>query len=182
MFPEAPPPIVPITMVEDTDLDAILINFPNHLIIGTVMEHFCRSVGSDSSERGYMAPKMAERLLVHRNRHDDLNAKHGERIDTLVAWIRKMKLAATDARRKRQIAGQSVELVPLEGQCIDLDIGQGGEEDTVGGGDDGEGLVPLGSRLAQDIDTAVADYRKMMRDRANDSMARVFGDKAVEDK
>lgn len=105
MFPEAPAPTVPITLVEDIDLDCLLIEFPNHLIIHTVMEHFCAPSAGQPSDRGYIAKEMAQRLSVHNNAVNGLDFDVADRIDNLVDWIRKLKKSANVGRRKRKAAG-----------------------------------------------------------------------------
>lgn len=166
MFPEAPAPTVPITHVEDTDLDCLLIEFPNHLIIHTVMEHFCAPSARHPTDRGYVANEMAQRLSVHNNALNGLDLAAADRINNLVDWIRKLKKSANAARRKRQAAGQSVELLPFEGQC--LRPGLEDEENVDEADDNGESgaPTPLGLRLKQKADEALADLTKMRLNKA----------------
>jgi hypothetical protein len=162
MFPEAPTPTVPITLLEDTDLDFLLVEFPNHLVIHTVMEHFCAAQGGQSAGSGYLASAMATRLSVHHNRDTLLDFDAADRLGKLITWIQKMKKSTNAARRRRKAAGQNVELVPFEGQCIP----SGGErtENTEESerDDNGGAPTPLGLRLKQRADEAVAEYAKMM--------------------
>ena len=180
MFPEAPAPTVPISLIEDSDLDCLLIEFPNHLIVPTVMEHFCGPVGGNRSEQGYLAKKMVERLSVHRNLQNEVDFDAADRIEDLVAWIRKWKKVANAARRKRQAAGQNVELVPFQGQCIDLGMGHRERENTLEAEKTESPPTPLGLRLKQRFDAALREYQKMMVDWANQSTPGSSGDKALE--
>ncbi|ERF72605.1 hypothetical protein EPUS_08741 [Endocarpon pusillum Z07020] len=166
MFPEAPAPTVPITLVEDTDLDCLLVEFPNHLIIHTVMEHFCAPSARHPTNRGYVAKEMAQRLSVHNNAVNGLDMDAADRIDNLVDWIRKLKKSANVARRKRQAAGQTVELVPFEGQC--LRPGLEDEQNVDEADDNGNSGAPtlLGLRLKQQADEALADLTKMRVNKA----------------
>jgi hypothetical protein len=182
MFPEAPSPTVPITFVENSVIDSLLIEFPNHLIIPTVMEHFCGPIGGNNAEPGYLAKPMAERLSVHRNLSNELDFEAADRIENLVAWIRKWKKIANAARRKRQAGGQSVDLVPFEGQCLDLGIEIEGGEDAPGEIDEGGAPTALGLRLKQRADDALAEYQRMMWDRASQATNEGFGGRSVEKK
>ncbi|KAF7509463.1 hypothetical protein GJ744_008026 [Endocarpon pusillum] len=166
MFPEAPAPTVPITLVEDTDLDCLLVEFPNHLIIHTVMEHFCAPSARHPTNRGYVAKEMAQCLSVHNNAVNGLDLDAADRINNLVDWIRKLKKSANVARRKRQAAGQTVELVPFEEQC--LRPGLQDEQNVDKAGDNGNSGVPtlLGLRLKQQADEALADLTKMRLNKA----------------
>jgi hypothetical protein len=166
MFPEAPEPTVPITFVEDPDLDALLIEFPNHLVIPTVMEHFYAPTGGGPADFGYVAKDMAERLSVHNNAISGLEFDAADRINNLVTWIKKLKKSANSARRKRQLPGQSVDLVPFEGQCIAASQGEEGGADTTEEAENGGAPAALGLRLKQRADEAIAEYAQLMAAKA----------------
>ena len=161
MFPEAPPPTVPITLVEDTDLDAILIEFPNHLTISTVMEHFRGPIGGHAAGNGYVAKAMAERLSVHRNVINGLDFDAADRLDNLASWVRKFKKSANTARRKRQAAGQSIDLVSFEGQHIKTDLGHGETESEAEEVENSGAPTPLGLRLNQRAVEAIAELAQL---------------------
>jgi hypothetical protein len=166
MFPEAPAPTVPITFVEDPDLDALLIEFPNHLIIPTVMEHFWPFTGGDPLDLGYIAKEMAGRLSVHNNAVNGLEFDDADRINNLVTWIKKLKKSANSARRKRQLQGKRVDLVPFEGQCIDTGQGDKDGADTTEEADNGGTPTPFGLLLKQRADETIAEYAQMMAAKA----------------
>ncbi len=167
MFPEAPAPTVPITHVEDADLDCLLIEFPNHLVIHTVMEHFCAPPGrrQPTNNRGYVAREMARRLSIHNNAVNGLDFDAADRIGNLVDWIRRLKQSANGARRRRQAAGQTGGLVSFEGQCLAPGPEEGEEEENEENEDSGA-PTPLGLRLKQRADEALADLIKMRLNKA----------------
>ena len=166
MFPEAPAPTVPITLMEDTDLDCLLIEFPNHLVIHTVMEHFCAPSARQPNNRGYVAKEMAQRLSVHNNAVNGLDLDAADRISNLVDWIRKLKKSANVARRKRQAAGQTVELVPFEGQCLGPRLEDEEDVDEADGNGNSGAPTLLGLRLKQKANEALADLIKMRLNKA----------------
>lgn len=147
MFPKAAEPTIPITFVENPDLDALLIEFPNHLIIPTVMEHFCAPTGGNPADLEYIAKDMAERLSIHNNAVNGLEFNAADRINNLVTWIKKLNKSANSARRKRQLPGQSVDLVPLEGQSIDTGQGEEGGANATEEAENGGAPPALGSAV-----------------------------------
>lgn len=130
------------------------------------MEHFCAPSARHPTDRGYVAKEMAQRLSVHNNAVNGLDFDAADRINNLVDWIRKLKKSANAAKRKRQAAGQTAELVPFEGQCLRPGLE---DEEDVDEADDNENSgapTPLGLRLKQKADEALADLTKMRLNKA----------------
>ena len=135
MFPEAPAPTVSITLVENTDLHCHLVEFPNHLIIHTVMEHFCAPSGRQPTNRGYIAKEMAQRLSVHKKAVNSFDVDTADRTDNLLNLNQRAEAVCQSARRRKQAAGQTVELASFEGQCLGPGLEEEENEDKA---DDGE--------------------------------------------
>jgi hypothetical protein len=162
MFPEAPAPTVPITFVEDPDLDALLVEFPNHLVIQTVMEHFCAPMGDNIPEHGYVTREMAERLSVHKNSIDGLDSDAEHRITNLIIWIKRRKDAANARRRRRKARGEGTDLIPFEGQCLAAGSANAGDANMPDEDEDDGAPTALGLRLSRRAEDALAKCKEMM--------------------